>query len=338
MSLSAEDEAIRPIVAIRVRNRLTQVFELIYALLDSGCDRDYISSKLAKRLGLDLRRSELNLITVEEASVKMREFGDLIFESIDGSYRAEVNDVLCGDFPEENRDIPPARRDTTQFHHMSDIKFVDIGDAPVQAIIGVGHILTWAGKETRGGAKGQPIAINTDFGWTIAGLGGKKSSNQASMAKMSVQDEKLKEHMTKIFHTDFGTSKELEVGESLQARQAARQLEDTVRFDEEKGKYIAGLPWVNGRMAAVETLNHIDSRGMAIRRMKSLKNNLAKNPAKKAKAFEIAKGFVDDGIAIPIVDDPTASPSKTKPTWNLPAHIVEQKGKHRFCHDGRDIP
>ena len=102
---------VRPIVAVRVINPRNGEIEEIYALLDSGADRDYLSERVAQKLKLETRNKSINLVTIEESSRKMREMADIEIESIDGSYRAEIEDVLVGKFPEAAKDIPPAKRD-----------------------------------------------------------------------------------------------------------------------------------------------------------------------------------------------------------------------------------
>ena len=162
-SLSPEEDVIRPIVAVRVVNPMNGAREEIYALLDSGADRDYLSDRVANAIGLTTRRRRVNLVTVEEASRREREMADLEFESLDGSYKAEVEDVLVGKFPESTRDIPPAKRDLSSFSHLEGIEFIDL-EAKVEAIISIAHAEAWTGMEIRRGIGRSPIARHSCFG------------------------------------------------------------------------------------------------------------------------------------------------------------------------------
>jgi hypothetical protein len=47
---------------------------------------------------------------------------------------------------------------------------------------------------------------------------------------------------------------------SVQDEYAMKQIEDSLRFDETTGHYSCGLPWVNGRAAAAESLDVYTSR------------------------------------------------------------------------------
>ena len=82
-TLSPEEDVIRPIVAVRVINPVNGRREEVYALLDSGADRDYLSERVADTIGLSTRKRRVNLVTVEEASRKEREMADVEFESLE---------------------------------------------------------------------------------------------------------------------------------------------------------------------------------------------------------------------------------------------------------------
>merc|ERR1712055_136096 len=135
---------IRPIVALRVINIETGEQEVVYALLDSGSDRDCVSERMARRLGLDLRATEVNLATADATTREMRLLGKVAFESIDGEYRAEVDDVLFETFPAAEDEIPPARRDLSEWPHLKDIEFINLPDgAKVEVILSVAHADLW---------------------------------------------------------------------------------------------------------------------------------------------------------------------------------------------------
>ena len=67
-SLSPDEDVIRPIVAVRVVNPVNGKREEVYALLDSGADRDYLSDRVAKAIGLATKKRNVNLVTVEEST------------------------------------------------------------------------------------------------------------------------------------------------------------------------------------------------------------------------------------------------------------------------------
>ena len=273
----------RPIVAIRVINPRNAEVEEIYALLDSGADRDYLSEGVARRLGLETQRRRINLVTVEETSSREREMADVEIEALDGAYRAEVKEMLVGRFPESTRDIPPAKRDLSDHQHLQGISFYNI-EAKVEAIISIAHAEAWTGRELRRGERNQLLGISTLFGWSVLGVSGKKGGSEVAISRLSTDDAVLREDLQRIFRNDFPEVEDVETW-SQETQYAVEQLKETITFNKEKGKYQVGLPWKNGRDGAIK-LNEIDSRSMATKRMWSLKRSMLKVPEKKEKGFK----------------------------------------------------
>ena len=88
--------------------------------MDTGADRDYLSTRVRDRLGLAKRESVINLKTVSESSIGMREISDIILESMDGSYKASVQDIMVGNFPNSESDVIPAKEDWSGMEHLKD--------------------------------------------------------------------------------------------------------------------------------------------------------------------------------------------------------------------------
>ena len=74
------------------------------------------------------------------------------------------------------------------------------------------------------------------FGWTVAGSCGKKTDSSASVALLSVEDRRLKEDLQKIFTNDFPPLLDDELQLSREAKYALEQLEETIKWDEQKKK------------------------------------------------------------------------------------------------------
>ena len=68
---------------------------IVYAMLDTGSDRDVISEQLVKDLELPQRTKTVTIQTVEETTTDYRHFADYRLQSLDGSYRANVNEADC---------------------------------------------------------------------------------------------------------------------------------------------------------------------------------------------------------------------------------------------------
>ena len=137
-NVSAGVKVIRPIVAARVINPKTGHKEEVYALLDTGADRDYLSTRVRDRMDLERRESVINLKTVSESSIGMREVSDIILESMDGSYKSSVQDIMVGNFPNSDSDVIPAKEDWSGIKHLEGKEFIDI-EAKVEMIISSAH-------------------------------------------------------------------------------------------------------------------------------------------------------------------------------------------------------
>ena len=316
-------------------NPTTGEEEAVYALYDTGADTDYISDSLAQRLGLKLNSEYIKLSTAVGEIAENMNTTAIRMRSMDGGYEAEIQDCLVGPFP-NSRDIPPAKRDWSNHEHLRNIEFISI-DSAVELIISSAHIDSLLAVDSSMGRKEQgPKAIKTMFGWTVAGSCGKKTDPSASVALLSVEDRRLKDDIQKIFHNDFPTVREDELQLSREAKYALEQLEETIRWDPERQKYSVGLPYKQGRDKAASILRSVDSRSTAEKRAWSLKRSMEKIPDKKAKGFSEMKKFIEKGRAERLSQEENRRQVENGlPIWYLPCHLVFQKNKWRFCHDGR---
>ena len=154
---------IRPIVAVTITNPVSGRSERIYALIDSGADRDYLSTDLGERLGLITKEEWMSITTVKDTREEWTETTSLVLGSTDGQYEARIEDAIIGRFPAARDDLAPAKKDWLECEHMEGIEFEDI-DAKVEALICIAHEETWVGWEVRRGKKGQPALMKTAFG------------------------------------------------------------------------------------------------------------------------------------------------------------------------------
>ena len=102
--------------------------EAVYALYDTGADTDYISESLAQRLGLSMNEEFIELSTAVGEIADTMKTTTIRMRSMDGRYEAVVQDCLVGPFP-NSRDIPPAKRDWSEYEHLRDIEFISLDSA-----------------------------------------------------------------------------------------------------------------------------------------------------------------------------------------------------------------
>ena len=158
---------LRPIVAISIANIRTGKKESVYAILDSGADRDYVGINLAQRLGLEMEQKELELTFIDTTSKGRRNTASIKLGNLSGSYQIEVRDVIVGDFASGKDEIPPSQKSWEEFDHLRDLEFIDI-DAKVEVLLSTAHLALWFEKTPRRGLRSQAIGLGTVFGWTVA--------------------------------------------------------------------------------------------------------------------------------------------------------------------------
>ena len=339
-SIGSDDVAIRPIVTLLVTNLTTGEKTKIFALFDTGSDREFLAGTAAQKIDLATREKLVEVTTLKGPEVRTTKMADFRVESIDGSYVCDVNDAIIDNLPVVESDIPPAKRDLSGFSHLDDIPFDDL-DGNVDLVLGAAHAAAFWGGEVRHGAKKlrEPIAINSQFGWTLTGQGGKKTDRMKDKSIcnwLKVDDASLQEVVSRAFNMDFDPHEDFE-GQSKIQRDASSQLKAGVFFDSVRGQYSAPIPFKGGREAAMEKINAADSRSMALKRLHSLRKNLDRFPVKKELVFKEMEKFIEEGAVEQIVDDKDAA-KFDMPVWLLPIHVVrkpDQPDKIRFCMDAR---
>ena len=122
-------------------------------------------------------------------------------------------------------------------------------------------------------------------------------------------------------------------------RKAVEIVKNSIRFNKTLGKYQVALLWCHGRAEAKRFLGSVDSKSMALHRLKGMIPRMRCDGFRKERIFSNMDKFLSNGFAEIIppreVDKPVEGP-----LWYLPIHVVEKKGKMRPCHDARawDLP
>ena len=132
-------------------------------------------------------------------------------ESIGGAYAASVEGALVGTLLTGNNDIPPAKRNLSEYPHLSSLEY-EYHDAELYMIIGVAHIDTWVSQKVSRGAPNQPLGINTLFGWTVVGACGKSDPTTIISSALATDNERLHREIDRIFYNDFSIVTDQEMG------------------------------------------------------------------------------------------------------------------------------
>ena len=95
-------------------------------MVDTGADRDVISECLTKRLNIDIVKTVLRVVTVDNKICTERPLASFSIESLDGEYSALVNEALVGNILTGENEVPPSRRDLSGCPYLSDIDFPEV--------------------------------------------------------------------------------------------------------------------------------------------------------------------------------------------------------------------
>ena len=312
-----------------------------YALLDDGADTTIVSSKLAEELTLTCRPKMATLHTVEGSSYKERHMVDFSVSNLDGDLRVEVREALVSDNLTTKGDIPPKNAEIAHLSYMKGVVFRELETEDIDLILSVEYSYYWLGWGLRRSTMDKVMAVNTRFGWTLAGGKGGHSINSCLKTALEVDNRELHEMVDSLFRQDFPMIPRSKLHPSLEDEHAVKQMEETVRLDEASGHYFCGIPWKTSREEVAKRLNPIDSSGHALRRLTRSIAKIKKNPphdppiATELQYVKKQLGAVFENGRAVFIDEADVPPGV--PSFVLPLHIVyepKKPTKPRCCHDG----
>ena len=306
----------------------------IFAMIDSGADRDVISHDVIKHLRISTNMVQMKVVTVDNCVTENRLLASFTLRSTNSEYIIDVNDALVGNLLTSEKDIPPFLRDLSDQPHVRGIRFPEVTGG-VKMIVGAAHSDAAIAQELRRGPPGSLTCFRCSFGWTISGKTGKKGLDVASINAISVDNSDLHQSFDRIFYHDYGSvvSSE-EMGDSIENKRACETLEKKIYFCDVTKKYFAPVTWKFEIEKIMEILRKVKSRPTAMKRLVNQRFRFNRDPAFKERVFKEVEKFYETGVAVEIdsIDD---DEDILKPRWYLPLHIVELRGKTRVCHDAR---
>ena len=311
----------------------------VNAFLDSCANRDVVSWKVVEFLDLPTRVEEMIVTTLDSQKIGDRTLVHITMESLASDYDVDITAAIVGNILAGKDEVPPSRRDLSEYSHLKNLPFFDAGDDEIHMLIGSGHVNAWFGGECRFGTPENLVGMNTRLGWTIMGPSNKKS-DASCINSIAIDFISCAKETDKIFYHDFPLISGDNKVASVEGREALRQLEEGLEFSEEETRYGSVVPWRGGRESAAEILNSLNSREMAIRRLKGMIARFNRDPERKRRVFDEMKKLEESGY-VDFVDESTAAPvDPNYPVWHLPVHVVEKdipgRGrKTRICHDAR---
>ena len=136
--MSSFDDVVRPIVPVVIVNCASGEEMTIFAMIDSGADRDVISHDVIKHLRISTNMVQMKVVTVDNCVTENRLLASFTLRSTNSEYIIDVNDALVGNLLTSEKDIPPFLRDLSDQPHVRGIRFPE-ATGGVKMIVGAAH-------------------------------------------------------------------------------------------------------------------------------------------------------------------------------------------------------
>lgn len=279
----SEGKSLPAIVPVKVQE------EEIWAYLDTGSTRNFISREAAKRLQLAPTHHETReIVTLNGVAKQSMPIYKIEINALDGRAREEieVTGSKLPDFTTVKR--PDIRELKLKYDHTKDKMFymTESGNCQIDLIIGDKTFSRIRTETVCKGEQGDPIAEETSFGWIIHG-GDDFDDDQGFFVRETSDCEKL-------FSLDvLGVEDRGDTNSEI-----LNEFKENISR-KENGRYEIGFPWIPGKKP-LDT-NEQQSR----RRLYSVNRKLDKTPELKKEYDNIVKQQLSDGVVEEAPETPT---------------------------------
>jgi len=303
-----------------------------YALLDSGSQATLVCEDFADKVKMDGESTVLHLstITSKDKECPSKKVSFVVSGTTTNATDIKVDEAWT--VPQLNLPRQRVTKGTLKnCPHLAGIDIPAVDSKDVTILLGANVIEAIVQREVRLGQPGQPAAILTAFGWTLAGSI-KSFINPESLHVMHVHrvlstDETLEKRVEEWWRTDsFGTKYDYKASRTREDKQAIDILEKTVKHV--NGRYEAGMLWRD------DNVKLPNNRVMAENRLKSTEKRLKRDDDLAKKYCAIIEDYVNKGYARVLSSE--ESEALTAKQWFLPHHPVlnpHKPGKVRMVMD-----
>ena len=271
-----------------------------FALLDSGSQTSLILEDFADTIGLVGENGALHLGTINSPGEPVRprkvSFYVGAVEGSETGIQIPVEDA----WTVSQLNLPPQKVTRTRmqnFPHLNDPQIPEVSSEDVTVLLGANVLEETLQRDVRRGRPGQPAAVLTSFGWTLAGSV-KSVVKPECLYVMHVHralnaEETLNKQVEDWWRTEsFDTKYEHETPRSREDLSALESLERTVKHVGDR--YEDGMLWKD------EDVKFPGNRLMAERRLESTERRLKSDEVLAEKYCAIIDDYVNSGFC-PII-------------------------------------
>lgn len=285
------------------------------ALLDSGSQSSFMSRDCAKRLGLKAK----------QVSIPIEGLNDMTFSNTQGTVKVLIKPVNKATptfeldaivLPRICSDQPKAHFDLAKFRHLHKINLADSRSnipAPIDILIGAELMPYIFGTHRIFGDKGEPVAIETIFGYVLQG---KLTTLSAPLAVNSFHAsiEPIEECLKQFWEVE---SVETASSTAIMSpdEQKCEEIFDASISRNTSGRFSVKLPFCTKPQLG-------NSYHSAIRRFQQLENRLMNQPQIQSEYSKFLKEYLDLGHMSPIPQEDWQSHT----AYYLPHHCIQKLG------------
>ena len=260
----------------------------------------------------------------------------------------DIKTAVISNLISTENEKPPTNADLQKFDHLKSYEINELENPKIQVLIDAKHAHTFYTHTPIVGLPSDPIGLKTKFGLALIGPRFKPAVNIESLVNnqihvdsimnISVDTMTLVDMINRMFRIDFiSRHAEMFPAEttfpSVNDELSLKQLEESIKYDPVKRRWIVGMPWRYGREETAKLFAKIDFLKMCQNRHKKFGYKLNKDPVLKEGSFKQMSMTMAEGH-IRILDNLDA-PSGY-PVCYLPNHVVvkpNKPGKFRICQD-----
>ena len=337
--------ATRPIVPILVRSGGIQ--RSTYALIDSGANVAAITDKLADELNTTRHLVHVSLNTFDNNDKTERSITSFKVSNLNNTFELNIERALIANTLSTENEIPPNPNDLKKFEHLKNLKINTLENNSIGVLLDAKYAYYFFTGHNHVGPPNQPMALGTHFGPAI--IGPKITSQSVNNRHMLNEDTEeifcinvkkfaVIDLINRAFRMDF-IQRDFElypqefIHRSANDKKSLKQMEESIHFNEEEGRWQITMPWILGRQPTADLFRTIDFYKMTMNRHARLKRKFELNPELRKGSFVQMNMTLEEGHAriIPNLDAP-----KEAVVCYLPNHIVtkpDKPGKFRICQD-----
>ena len=208
------------------------------------------------------------------------------------------------------------------FPHLTDLDIPEVDSEDVTILLGANVLEAILQHDVRRGRPGQPVAILTAFGWTLAGSV-KSIVKPERLHVMHVRrvlnaEESLSKQVEDWWRTEsFGTKYEDVTPRSREDKRALQTLERTVKHV--CNRYELGMLWRE------EEVKFPDNPLMAEKRLESTERKLNRDEELAKKYCDIIEGYVDKGYVRKLTPGEASAPTPKHRVSSAPSGPLSQQ-------------